>query len=83
MDASDAIRTMIKASGKSARQVSREIDRAETFISASLAQSTCPRSDTLVKIADACGYKIVALPAEEANKLSSESNAINIEYGDI
>lgn len=80
MDASDAIRAMIKESGKSARQVSREIHRAETFISASLAQSSCPRSDTLVKIAAACGYKIVALPVEEAQGLSDETRAIGIEY---
>ena len=82
MNASEAMRHMIAASGKSGRQVSREIGRSDTFISASLAQGTCPRVDTLAKIAHACGYRIVAVPLSEGwdPNEDAESGVITIEY---
>jgi DNA-binding phage protein len=71
---------MIEASGKSGRQVAREIGRSESFVSSTLAQGVCPRADTLARVADACGYKIVILPNDVACNLLDESNGIGVEY---
>lgn len=80
MNASDAMRMMIKTSGKSGRQVAREIGRSDSFVSSTLAQGVCPRADTLAKVAHACGYELVAVPASVASKLSASSGGIVIEY---
>ncbi len=80
MNANDAMRAMIEASGKSGRQVAREIGRSESFVSSTLAQGVCPRADTLVRVADACGYKIVILPNDVACNLLDGSDRIVVEY---
>ena len=80
MDANEAIRLMIKASGKSGRQVAREIGRSESFISSSLAQGLCPRADTLARIADACGYDLVAVPKNAAEKPMITQPSVIIDY---
>ena len=80
MDASEAMRLMIEASGKSGRQVAREIGRSESFISSSLAQGVCPRADTLARVAHACGYELVVLPQNEAERISNVGTSIVIEY---
>jgi DNA-binding phage protein len=71
---------MIEASGKSGRQVAREIGRSESFVSSTLAQGVCPRADTLARVADACGYKIVIVPKDVARNLLEGSNRIVVEY---
>ncbi len=80
MNASDAMRAMIEASGKSGRQIAREIGRSESFVSSSLAQGVCPRADTLAKVAHVCGYELVAIPADIANRLTDTTGGITIEY---
>lgn len=80
MNANDAMRRMIEASGKSGRQVAREIGRSDSFVSSTLAQGVCPRADTLAKVARACGYEIVAVTKEVANELTRDSDGIAIEY---
>ena len=80
MDASEAIRMMIKLSGKSGRKVAREIGRSESFVSASLAQGVCPRVDTLARVASACGYELVLVPKRETSRFTDISTSIVIEY---
>ena len=80
MDAHNAMRVMIEASGKSGRQVAREIGRSASFISSSLAQGVCPRADTLARVARACGYELVLVPRQEAEGLTSGTTGIVIEY---
>ena len=80
MDASEAMRLIIEASGKTGRQVAREIGRSESFISSSLAQGVCPRADTLARIAHACGYELAIIPRNEADRISSIGAGIVIEY---
>ncbi|MDO4796544.1 MAG: hypothetical protein Q4A01_00825 [Coriobacteriales bacterium] len=80
MNPSDAMRAMIEASGKSGRQVAREIGRSDSFVSSTLAQGVCPRADTLAKVAHVCGYQLVAVPADVASRLSSSSGGIVVEY---
>lgn len=80
MNASDAMRKMIETSGKSGRQVAREIGRSDSFVSSTLAQGVCPRADTLAKVANACGYELVIVPADVASRLTETSNGIVIGY---
>jgi ribosome-binding protein aMBF1 (putative translation factor) len=80
VDANDAIRMMIETSGKSGRQVAREIGRSESFISSSLAQDVCPRTDTLARIARACGYELVVVPRHNTDEHVSLRTSIVIEY---
>ena len=81
MNANDAMRTMIETSGKSGRQVAREIGRSESFVSSTLAQGVCPRADTLARVAEACGYEIVIIPKDVARNLMDDSDRIVVEYG--
>ncbi len=80
MNASEAMRLIIEASGKSGRQVAREIGRSESFVSSSLAQGVCPRADTLARVARACGYELVLIPKPRADGLTDASSGIVIEY---
>ena len=58
MEACEILRHMVEASGKSYRQISKEIGRSESFVSATIAQGACPRLDTFASIAGACGYQV-------------------------
>ena len=69
MDAPQILRHMVASSGKSYRQIARELGRSESFISATIAQGSCPRLDTFAGIAKACGYELV---------LSSESEQLDL-----
>ena len=80
MDATETMRLIIEASGKSGRQVAREIGRSDSFVSSSLAQGVCPRADTLARVAHACGYELALIPKSEANKLQTIEPHIVIEY---
>ena len=80
MDANEAMRLIIESSGKSGRQVAREIGRSESFISSSLAQGVCPRADTLARVASACGYELVLIPKPEGDRSLHLSSRIVIEY---
>ena len=80
VNANDAMRAMIETSGKSGRQVAREIGRSESFVSSTLAQGVCPRADTLARVAEACGYKIVIVPKDVALNLLDGSDRIVVEY---
>ena len=81
MNPSEAMRHMIETSGKSGRQVAREIGRSDTFISASLAQGVCPRMDTFARVAHVCGYEVIVVPTGTVDS-DSQRTPIIIEYGD-
>lgn len=80
VDANSAMRLIIEASGKSGRQVAREIGRSGSFISSSLAQGACPRADTHARVARACGYELVLIPKPEADRLTDASSGVVVEY---
>ena len=61
IDVENLIRLMCIHSGKSGRQVSREMGRSENFISATIHQGSIPGIDLLSEIADACGFQIYAV----------------------
>lgn len=54
----DLIRHMLATSGKTAAQVSRELGKTSGYLAVLLADGRTPRTDLLVKIANACGYHV-------------------------
>ena len=49
-------------------------------MSSTLAQGVCPRADTLARVAEVCGYKIVIVPKDVARNLLDGSDRIVVEY---
>lgn len=60
MDSTEFLRHAVAMSGKSARQVSRDIGRADTFVSSTLGKGSDLGLKTLTAVADATGYKLYA-----------------------
>lgn len=71
MKVNDAIRTIVRESGKSQRQISEELDRVPTFLSAMLTKSKSPSVPTLQAVAQACGYRLMLVP-NDASKIAIE-----------
>ena len=61
MDAINAIRVMIKRSGKRQTQVSEDIGRSYSYVGTVLAKACPPQVDTLAAIAAACGYRLALI----------------------
>ena len=60
MDSTEFLRHAVARSGKSARQVSRDIGRSGTFISTTLGKGSDLSLPTLAAVAEATGYTIYA-----------------------
>ena len=56
---SDAIRYMVKDSGKSLREVSTETGKQKDSLASRLYQNTRFTIDEFVKVCDACGWELV------------------------
>ena len=67
----EAIRHMCEAAGKGTTVVSRDIERASSFVGSILSRGSVPKADTLARIAEACGYEVV---------LRGHGEEITIEY---
>ena len=69
MHTTEAIRAMIRRSGKSARAISISMKRSETFVSSSLNQAERMNADmnasTVAGIAAACGYALALVPVDQ------------------
>lgn len=59
MDILECIKAMIGQSDKSARQVSRELGRSATYLSATFASGSDVGSSNAAKIANILGWKLV------------------------
>jgi len=55
MKATEALRKMVKSSGKTALQISREIGRKPNYVSSLLHRGSTPTVETFASIAKACG----------------------------
>ena len=80
MNPTDAMRHMVRLSGKPSSQVAREIGRTESFVRATISQGTRPRIDTFSQIAEACGYKIILRSEHEEFALDVPAMAVTVEY---
>ena len=59
MQAKEAFRYVLDHSSKSQRQVSRELNRVDTFISSMLANERVPGLQAMANIASVCGFDLV------------------------
>lgn len=71
MKAKDAVSEVVALSGKSAITVSREMGRADTYVSMTISRRSVPKLDTFVELAKICGYDLV---------LRGHGEEITIEY---
>lgn len=67
MEAWEAVRWMMGASGVGPSELSRRLGRSRSYITASVAQGSVPRLDTFVRLAHACGYRLV-LETEDGSR---------------
>ena len=77
MDSDAALRHMIAVSRKSQRQISRDIGKTDTFISATLSkrQGAHPSCALMSDIARACGYDLQLVGHGETITLDGTSKA--------
>lgn len=68
----ELIRHMVTMSGKSGIQVSRDIGRSDNYLWSMVRNETTPRTDLLVKIAEACGYEVQLVGHDETLKLIAD-----------
>lgn len=67
MEAWEAVRGMMGASGVGPSELSRRLGRSRSYITASIAQGGVPRLDTFARIARTCGYRLV-LETEDGSR---------------
>jgi IS30 family transposase len=77
MDPTEALKRMVALSGKSNREISRDLGRAESFVSATLARGARPRIDTYARMAEVCGYELVLRSKEDVISLTPQ---VELEY---
>lgn len=58
MQVTEAIRQMVKGSGKSGHAVSTSMGRSPHWLASTLSQKSDPKTSTLALIATACGYDL-------------------------
>lgn len=58
MDTIQAVRSMLRHSGKTQAELSAAVGKSPSYISATLAQGSDLQGGTLARIADACGYDL-------------------------
>lgn len=69
MDSCGLVRRMVAGSGKSARQVSRDMGQSESYLSATLARGSSLSADNLARAARACGYRIEAVRDSDGERI--------------
>lgn len=64
MDGSQALRSMVEASGLTHRQIARRLGRYDSYVSQVITRSGAPGVDTIASIAHACGYRLELVPMD-------------------
>ena len=59
MKITDAIKHMCEQSGQGVVGASQALGKSRMYLSALISRGSYPRTDTLVQIAQACGYEVV------------------------
>ena len=72
MRITDAIKHMCEQSGKGAVGASQALGTSRICLSAPISRGSYPRTDTLVQIAQACGYKVELVRDDERIGLEAE-----------
>lgn len=72
MDVLDCIRKMIEGSGKSARQVSRELGRSPNYLSATFSGHSDVGASNVAKVARILGWRLVLVRDEDGEREEME-----------
>ena len=72
MRITDAVKHMCEKSGQGVVGVSQALGKSRMYLSARISRGSYPRTDTLVQIAQACGYKEELVRDGESNELEAE-----------
>ena len=72
MRITDAIKHMCEKSGQGVVGVSQALGKSRMYLSALISRGSYPRTDTLVQIAQACGYKVELVRDDERIELEVE-----------
>lgn len=66
MKATDALRLMVRSSGKTALEISARIGRKPNYVSSLLSRGSTPTVETFASIAEACGGQLLlSLPSQD------------------
>lgn len=68
MDILDCIRGMIEASGKSARQVSRDLGRSPNYLGATFANGSDIGASNVARVARLLGWRLVLVRGDEGDR---------------
>ena len=72
MRITDAVKHMCEQSGQGVVGVSQALGKSRMYLSALISRGSYPRTDTLVQIAQACGYKVELVRDDERIELEAE-----------
>lgn len=72
MRITDAIKHMCEQSGQGVVGASRALGKSRMYLSALISRGSYPRTDTLVQIAQACGYTVELVSGDERIQLEAE-----------
>lgn len=72
MQITEAIKHMCEKSGKGVVGASQALGKSRMYLSALISRGSYPRADTLVQIAQACGYKVELVKDGERIELEAE-----------
>lgn len=72
MQITEAIKHMCEQSGKGVVGASQALGKSRMYLSALISRGSYPRTDTLVQIAQACGYKVELVRDGERIELEAE-----------
>ena len=72
MRITEAIRHMCDESGQGVVGASQALGKSKMYLSALISRGSYPRTDTLVQIAQACGYTVELVRAGERIQLEAE-----------
>lgn len=65
---SEVLKVLVDSSGKSRRQISRELGRFDTYIQTTLGKQTVPGLSVTSQICKLCGYELVLREKETGNE---------------
>lgn len=69
MTTCEFIRALLRTSGKSAAGVARDMGRSDSYMRTLLAKNKDVNASTLVRIAEACGYRIEAVRLTDGERI--------------
>ena len=72
MRITDAVKHMCEKSGQGVVGVSQALGKSRMYLSALISRGSYPRTDTLVQIAQACGYTVELVKDGERIELEAE-----------